>query len=260
MQVGTWNDLEDGIQCQFSDGVYHSGDYWLIPARTATAEVEWPPYAVPNSAPVPQPPLGIHHHYCRLALLDRDGSRDLARARLPADISAAYGAHRLPGRRLAASWRRTGITTPASAVETLLAETLVWLNGTPDQNAINNNSFVVVVELFSLRVGFHGGNLRDPIVWRGELEVRQSAPGEPGVSAAVWSPGEWATEERLAHLFGNEWRVRVLVTLKGRNIWHRTPEGQMYYLDGQVVGTPGMRDNRRAAHCPCISQWSKRLH
>lgn len=64
-----WLDLEAGIQVQFSEGTYSPGDYWLIPARTATAEIEWPPFGVPNEAPQPQPPRGIRHHYCRLALI-----------------------------------------------------------------------------------------------------------------------------------------------------------------------------------------------
>ncbi len=64
-----WIDLEDGIQVLFSEGSYRAGDYWLIPARTATAEVEWPPYDLPNDTPKPQPPLGVKHHYCKLALL-----------------------------------------------------------------------------------------------------------------------------------------------------------------------------------------------
>lgn len=64
-----WLDLEDGIQVQFSQGTYRAGQYWLIPARTITGEIEWPPYAVPNTAPLPQSALGIQYHYCRLALL-----------------------------------------------------------------------------------------------------------------------------------------------------------------------------------------------
>src|SRR5205085_3781251 len=64
-----WLDLENGIQVQFAEGTYRAGDYWLIPARTATAGIEWPPYAVPNTAPLAQSPQGIKHHYCRLALL-----------------------------------------------------------------------------------------------------------------------------------------------------------------------------------------------
>jgi len=31
-----WIKLEDGIEVQFSEGEYRSGDYWLIPARVAT--------------------------------------------------------------------------------------------------------------------------------------------------------------------------------------------------------------------------------
>ncbi|MFO1434158.1 MAG: DUF6519 domain-containing protein [Candidatus Competibacteraceae bacterium] len=65
-----WIELESGIQVQFSEGSYRSGDYWLIPARTATGEIEWPPYKVPNTQPLPQPPLGIRHRYCWLARLE----------------------------------------------------------------------------------------------------------------------------------------------------------------------------------------------
>lgn len=38
-----WIDLEDGVQIWFAkDGKYRAGDYWLIPARTATGDVDWP--------------------------------------------------------------------------------------------------------------------------------------------------------------------------------------------------------------------------
>jgi hypothetical protein len=63
-----WNDLENGVQVAFSPGTYRAGDYWLIPARVATGEIEWPPYEIPNISPVEQLPLGINHYYCRLAL------------------------------------------------------------------------------------------------------------------------------------------------------------------------------------------------
>ncbi|OPX78191.1 MAG: hypothetical protein A4E45_01462 [Methanosaeta sp. PtaB.Bin039] len=49
-----------------------TGDFWLIPARTATREIEWPPFEVPNTNPLPQPPLGIEHHFCRMALISRN--------------------------------------------------------------------------------------------------------------------------------------------------------------------------------------------
>lgn len=67
---GVWIDIEFGVQVQFSEGTYHAGDYWLIPARTATREIEWPPFEIPNTSPIAQPPRGVRHHFCRLALLE----------------------------------------------------------------------------------------------------------------------------------------------------------------------------------------------
>ncbi|HVF26595.1 MAG TPA: DUF6519 domain-containing protein, partial [Pyrinomonadaceae bacterium] len=68
-----WIDLESGVQVQFAGGTYRAGDYWLIPARTATGEIEWPPFAVPNVDPIPQPPVGVRHHFARLALVEAKG-------------------------------------------------------------------------------------------------------------------------------------------------------------------------------------------
>jgi hypothetical protein len=65
-------ELEDGVMVKFSTGTYKTGDYWLIPARTANADVEWP-LDDTTGKPIFQPPLGIHHHYCRLAVLKFDG-------------------------------------------------------------------------------------------------------------------------------------------------------------------------------------------
>ncbi|HEX6899518.1 MAG TPA: DUF6519 domain-containing protein [Thermoanaerobaculia bacterium] len=62
-----WIPLEKGIQVQFQKGgTYRPGDYWLIPARTATGDVEWPG---PVNNPEALPPHGVEHHYAPLALL-----------------------------------------------------------------------------------------------------------------------------------------------------------------------------------------------
>jgi hypothetical protein len=65
--------LEDGIEVRFPDGppaTYSPGDYWLIPARSeAPGGIEWPPGNRRQPAPLPQPPLGIAHAYCPLALV-----------------------------------------------------------------------------------------------------------------------------------------------------------------------------------------------
>ena len=62
--------LEDGIEIQFSDGDYQAGDYWLIPARTVSGDVEWP--TLDSGEPALQPPVGIKHHYCKLAIVMAD--------------------------------------------------------------------------------------------------------------------------------------------------------------------------------------------
>jgi hypothetical protein len=59
-------ELEDGVQVAFSIdssnplGGFKRGDYWLITARTADGSVEKLEAA---------PPRGVHHHYCRLAVV-----------------------------------------------------------------------------------------------------------------------------------------------------------------------------------------------
>lgn len=66
-----WIDLEAGIQVKFSDSSYCSGDYWLIPARTATGNIEWPYEEISTGIrPIDLPPVGTKHHYCRLALIE----------------------------------------------------------------------------------------------------------------------------------------------------------------------------------------------
>jgi hypothetical protein len=46
---------------------YRTGDYWLIPARTATGDVEWPGDV---GDPEAQPPHGIDQHYAPLAIVE----------------------------------------------------------------------------------------------------------------------------------------------------------------------------------------------
>lgn len=66
-----WIDLEDGVRVQFGPGAdgkfqYRSGDYWLIPARVATGDIEWP--RTGDAADL-LPPRGIEHHHAPLGWL-----------------------------------------------------------------------------------------------------------------------------------------------------------------------------------------------
>lgn len=67
-EQAVWMNLEDGVQIQFlAGGEYRTGDYWLIPARVATGNVEWPQDDELN--PQPLPPNGIEHHYALLGFV-----------------------------------------------------------------------------------------------------------------------------------------------------------------------------------------------
>ena len=74
---GGWISLEDGLQVSFAAGDYRSGDYWLIPARTAvdaeTGNIEWPVSNAAPHSPLPLPPLGVVHAYAPLAVVDSTG-------------------------------------------------------------------------------------------------------------------------------------------------------------------------------------------
>lgn len=64
----SWFPVEVGIQARV-EGDPPLNAYWMVRANVASGEVEFPPYEVPNNNPIPQLPLGIKHHYCRLAIL-----------------------------------------------------------------------------------------------------------------------------------------------------------------------------------------------
>ena len=72
---GDWLMIEDGISVFFEPAAkpdqqqYRSGDYWLIPARTAIGDVLWPRSADAKHEPLAQEPHGVEHHYAPLAIV-----------------------------------------------------------------------------------------------------------------------------------------------------------------------------------------------
>jgi hypothetical protein len=85
VQEGQWLELENGVQIQFqiladangtSLNQYHTSDYWQIPARTATGDVEWPTEqdAKGTAVPLAKPPDGVQHHFTPLAVVNVDSS------------------------------------------------------------------------------------------------------------------------------------------------------------------------------------------
>jgi hypothetical protein len=82
IKEGEWLNLEDGIQVWFdkAEGTetnfYRTGDYWLIPARTATGNVQWPQSV---NGPLAIPPHGVEHHYAPLKIIESANEIDCRR-------------------------------------------------------------------------------------------------------------------------------------------------------------------------------------
>jgi hypothetical protein len=77
VEPAKWIELEDGVQIYFEPGAtYRNGDYWLLPARTATGDLLWPSETGPdgNRRPMAVPPLGIEHHHAPLAIIAVDAN------------------------------------------------------------------------------------------------------------------------------------------------------------------------------------------
>jgi len=63
-----WLDLENGVQVSFpSGGTFRRHDYWLVPARSVIADIDWPRDS--GGEPLAQPATGIRHDTGRLALV-----------------------------------------------------------------------------------------------------------------------------------------------------------------------------------------------
>ncbi|WP_243788581.1 DUF6519 domain-containing protein [Saccharopolyspora gloriosae] len=70
VEEGRWLRLEDGVEVYFKSSdpnrpAYRTGDHWLIPARVATGDVEWP--TDPASRPLLREPTGIFVQHAPLA-------------------------------------------------------------------------------------------------------------------------------------------------------------------------------------------------
>ncbi|SFL96722.1 DUF6519 domain-containing protein [Variovorax sp. OV329] len=73
VEEGDWITLEDGVQIRFAPGgSYRPGDYWQIPARTVTADVEWPRDG--DGQPADEPPAGVQDAWARLGLVTVDAN------------------------------------------------------------------------------------------------------------------------------------------------------------------------------------------
>jgi len=226
-----WLELEGGIQIQFGEGAYRTGDYWLIPARTATGEIEWAPFEIPNTAPIPQPPRGITHHYCRLALaqFQREGLQVAQDCRiLFPPLTEVGGQVAVDAFHVTSTnWLNDELFDLGQFFQEGL---VVQLNAPPDARAADEANVLVTLELTPSAASAPAGTLSPLVVLDGEIVRDASNP-----NAVIWRPTA-SLRERLAALLGSN-LARVRVTLKGHTIWSEQNTTRLY-LDGQAFGIP----------------------
>jgi len=251
-----WLPLEDGIEVQFSKGTYSTGDYWLIPARTAIGDIEWPPYDTSDpSYPAPQPPLGIQHHYCRLALLHLDPVNNTLSVQDCRSIFVSLPAVNQALHVVSINWSNDD-TFP---VNRLRKEGLrIELDDEPDPEVDMGPAVIVSLEvplslLYSWDV--NAPELKNRSLFREIID-------EPHISLLMygsvvaesktvhWSLSQDAGKKQGQDIFDllplanqqkgapGQNRFRMHVTLKGHAIWSQNVDG-IIYLDGQAFGAPG---------------------
>ena len=222
-------DLEGGIQVQFSNGTYKTGDYWLIPARTAIGQIGWPTTDEPNPIPIAQPPSGITHHYCRLALIDVAGNpdnitKDDCRAIFPSLTQTAIHVTEInwPNDQLFPNFSTDGLR--------------IELDTKPEPWTINSATLIVTVELSR-------DNSNDDVDIEEEnvfYIIHNDSEAINVTSKSIfWKPNPNEINDligRFDEMLDDNLLVRV--ALKGRSIWSEFSKKRLY-LDGQVFGKPG---------------------
>jgi len=223
--------LENGVEVKFEAGNYKTGDYWLIPARVATGSIEWPFSA-------PQPPLGVTHHYSRLAVATlAGGSLTLQDCRTffaaLADAPPAVHIKNI-------SWVNDDVVTQDLIQTNGL---LVNFDGPVTPPPTDGTSGVVVVSLEMPLVVKAAATASDTAVMAQFAAILNGDMSFPTTSSLLWKPAKGGAELKslLAYLVSQQiTRVRVRFSLKGRALWFEQGNDRIY-LDGHALGQRGLR-------------------
>jgi hypothetical protein len=145
ISAGTWQTLENGIQVQFGSGFYLQGDYWLVVARTASGQIDWPPCG--SDGNLFQPAKNVPVYNAPLACIHWNATNNQA---VPEDCRRFFSplTSLTPGTPPSAlhitnySWRNDDLTT----FDALLSSGLtVTLDGAPT-SPVTGANFIVTIE------------------------------------------------------------------------------------------------------------------
>ena len=251
----TWVNLENGIQVQFAPGQYQAGDHWLIPARTASGQIDWPP--CDSDGALAQPPHRTPVYRAPLACIQFDPAArqlrvDDCRRSFPALTDLAPSAVGPALHVVALNWPNDDILT----FDQLLANGLQITLDQPATSQIDSGKFQVtwevpVVSNTEPRAVSSG---LTPIVLRAAMPI----DGQVTVNGAMISwviPFATGRDAQSIHLLailelnalllqGTSYAsfARMRVRLMGDMIFGGAA-GSQVFLDGQCSGRPGLRSD-----------------
>jgi hypothetical protein len=253
LATSTWITLENGIQIQFTAGHYTSGDSWLIVARTASGQIDWPPCGSDGAAF--QPPHETEIYRAPLACIHW-----VPRAQQPLiqDCRRLFASLTEIPNTQPKAMHVTGINWSNDNIMTLDQLALQGLNVTLDQSptsTVDPAIFAVTLEAPLARpqdqnsftgaasFSFPTTVLRSLTVIDSQITVKGSliAWNIPYLNAPFI---QWQTLFFLDALLlpGAPYREfgRVRVKLFGKNIFSGTGSNQLY-LDGETFGATATR-------------------
>jgi hypothetical protein len=254
LSAGSWIQLENGIQVMFDPPgnrpgpvlrppVFHSGDYWTIPARSATGQIEWPPCG--SSGNQAQHPTSVQVYTAPLACLRwvppsqssgpagvvpadcRQMFSPLTAIAPPATIEAAH----VTG----INWTNDDVMT----LDALLADGLIITLDRAPTCPLSGTNVIVTLELPQPQPG--SVSLRTVTVFDATVALNGSA--------ITWQPPVTIGQQLLliqdlnAPLLEgalNQSWAKARIRLPGQIIYAAGPAG-LAYLDGLALGQPGVR-------------------
>ena len=252
LAAGTWLDLENGIQVQFGVGHYQSGDHWLIPARTASGQIEWPPcggdgaaFQPPHRMDVIRAPLAcIHWDVKKEAAIVEDCRRLFpALTEINSNVSSAIHITQL-------NWANDDTMT----FDQLIANGLSVSVDQAVTSQVNSGNFQVALEVVYANQAekIFAFEKLAPIVLRTEMPLDGQVTVQP--TAVVWKlPFDLTNKESFRQvpmlnainsllLAGSSYSAfaRVRVRLLGSTIFGQSGNSSIF-LDGECFGSAGTR-------------------
>lgn len=193
-----WRPLELGLQVKFEkSGVYQTGDYWLIPARSITGDVLLPKLPGNPSRSVKLPPMGPTRHYCMLALASCDGAGSWAlledcRPTFPAatkletlDHLGGDGQEAMPGRWLPLPVR-VGVSNGSYPIEGARVRFTVR----PGDGWINTSKAMAGAVADDAKIVTTNGRGEAQVFWRLPVAPPQPGTGQLRVVADLLDPDD----------------------------------------------------------------------